>query len=103
MSGKHPRCVMYKIQIQKGDENFGAVLICAVRYCIGRQSYMPELVMDKIMPWIPMLSIQTLRCFERDIEEADNLGDEKIDAPRWRVFLCDVKAEIKRRKNEQND
>ena len=23
------------------DEDFGAILICAVRYCLGRQTYMP--------------------------------------------------------------
>jgi len=29
------------IQIKKGDDFFGAVLNCAVRYCLGRRSYMP--------------------------------------------------------------
>ena len=79
------------------------MLNCAVRYCIGRKSYMPGLVVDKITPWLPMLSNKSLRGFERDIENADNLGDENIDAPRWRAFLGKVKVEIERRTNEQND
>ena len=92
-----------QIIIEENDDLFGAVLNCAVRYCIGRQSYMPGLVVGEITPWLPMLSGKTLWCFERDIEEADSLGDESIDAPIWRAFLCDVKAEIERRKNGQND
>ena len=92
-----------QIIIEDDDDFFGAVLNCAVRYCIGRQSYMPGLVIDKITTWLPILSNKTLWCFERDIEEEDNLGDANIDAPMWRAFLCDVKAEIERRKNEQND
>lgn len=92
-----------QIIIEQNDDFFGAVLNCAVRYCIGRQSYMPGLVVDKITPWLPMLSNKTLWCFERDIEEADSLGDEDIDAPRWRAFLGKVKSEIERRKYEQND
>lgn len=39
---------MIKISDQNND--FGAVLICAVRYCIGRQTYMPGLVIDFIRP-----------------------------------------------------
>lgn len=92
-----------QIIIEAEDDFFGAVLNCAVRYCIGRQSYMPGLVIDKITPWLTLLSDKTLWCFERDIQGADSLGDPDIDAPRWRAFLGNVKMEIKRRKNEQND
>ena len=92
-----------QITIESNDDFFGAVLNCAVRYCIGRKSYMPGLVIDKITPWLPMLSDKTLWCFERDIKEADSLGDEDIDAPRWRAFIGKVKVEIERRKNGQAD
>ena len=92
-----------RIIIEAEDDFFGAVLNCAVRYCIGRQSYMPGLVIDKITPWLPLLSEKTLWCFERDIKEADILGDQDVDAPRWRKFQSDVQKEIERRKNEQND
>lgn len=92
-----------QIIIEADDDFFGAVLNCAVRYCIGRQSYMPGLVIDKITPWLPLLSEKTLWCFERDIKEADSLGDPDVDAPRWRKFQSDVQKEIERRKNEQND
>lgn len=38
------------------DDDFGAVLNCAVRYCIGRRTYMPKLVIDYIMPLLSFLS-----------------------------------------------
>ena len=56
---------MIKIPDQNND--FGAVLICAVRYCIGRQTYMPGLVMDFIRPLLPKLDSKTLTVMERDI------------------------------------
>lgn len=92
-----------QIIIEADDDFFGAVLNCAVRYCIGRQTYMPGLVIDMITPWLPLLSRKTLWCFEKDIQSADSLGDPDVDAPRWRKFQNDVQKEIERRKNEQND
>lgn len=87
---------MIKIPDQNND--FGAVLICAVRYCIGRQTYMPALVIDFIRPLLPKLDSKTLTVMERDIIEADSLGDEQIEpGPRWLHFLDDIREEKQRR------
>lgn len=44
-------CTIYDLQddepkglIDPANDNFGAVCNCAVRYCLGRRSYMPNLV-----------------------------------------------------------
>ena len=79
------------------DEHLNAVLICAVRYCIGRQSYMPGLVQEWIMRHEDLLTQQTMEIMIRDIDEADRihhydkfdidgLGDTKIDRPGWEKF-----------------
>ena len=81
---------------QAFTDEFGAVLNCAVRYCIGRRTYMPKLVMDVIRPLIPALTDKTLWCFERDIEGANNYGAD-YDEEAWMRFLSEVKAEIARR------
>ena len=86
---------MIKISDQNND--FGAVLICAVRYCIGRQTYMPGLVIDFIRPLLSKLDSKTLTVMERDIIEADSLGDEQIDRPIWLHFLNDIREEKQRR------
>lgn len=80
-----------KIDLQ--DDNFGAVLNCAVRYCIGRRTYMPGLVQDFIRPLLPYLSDKTLWCFAQDIERESNLGDPLIDEPGWKRFLEEVQSE----------
>lgn len=79
-------------------EDFESILVCAVRYACGRQTYMPSLVIDYITPLLPRLGTSTLAVFERDIAGANGYGDEKIDKPCWMRFLSDVRAELERRK-----
>lgn len=56
------------------NDDFGAVCNCAVRYCLGRWSYMPSLVCGYITPLLPKLTDKTLNCFERDIAERKRTG-----------------------------
>lgn len=89
-------------KIDLGDDFFGTVLNCAVRYCIGRMTYMPSLVTDFIRPLLPYLSDKTLWCFERDIEGATGYGMD-MDKEMWMRFLAEVKAEIERREGKKNE
>ena len=75
------------------DDFFGAVLNCAVRYCLGRMSYMPGLVIGYITPMLPRLTKKTLLCFEKDIESCENYGME-MDKQKWMEFLAKVKEVI---------
>lgn len=92
-----------KNKVSVDDDNFQAILMCAVRYSLGRQTYMPHLVMDYIAPLVPLLSDRTLAVIERDIGEADKMGvgygNERIDKPRWLQFRQLILSEIKKRKN----
>ena len=63
------------MKIEREDDFGGAVLNCAVRYALGRMSYMPGLVMDVIRPMLKNCSDKTLWCFDRDISEwLENMG-----------------------------
>ena len=90
--------------IDVSDDNFGAVLNCAIRYCLGRRTYMPKLVMDYVRPLLPDLSDKALWCMEKDIlqHKADgySYGDPSIDVPAWHEFLFQVQREIRRRKEQ---
>lgn len=90
--------------IDVNDDNFGAVLNCAIRYCLGRRTYMPKLVMDYVRPLLPDLSDKALWCMEKDIlqHKADgySYGDPSIDVPAWQEFLSQVQREIRRRKEQ---
>ena len=97
------------MQITRDDDFGGAVLNCAVRYALGRASYMPSLVMGEIRPMLPDCSDKTLWCFDRDIGEwlADcgyTSGSHFGGAPyriEWSRFREDVVKEIERRKREE--
>lgn len=82
------------------DEDFCTILICAIRYSIGRQTYMPSLVTDFTGPLLPHLDDKTLSVIEKDIRNAESYGNETIDKPIWVRFLSDVEEEICRRKEE---
>lgn len=82
------------------DEDFGTILICAVRYCLGRQTYMPSFVTEFIKPLLPQLDKDTLNVMTKDIRSAETYGDERIDKPMWMRFLDDIEHEISRRKEE---
>lgn len=68
---------------------FGAVLNCAVRYCLGRMTYMPGLVTDWIMQHCHgLLTAKTLFVMKRDIDEArarNGLGMD-CDVVTWLKF-----------------
>lgn len=86
--------------IDLADDKFGAVLNCAVRYALGRRSYMPHLVVDFIKPLLPHLSSKTIWCFKRDLESCTDYGDKEIDEPIWWEFQRAVLAEDERRKED---
>lgn len=74
------------MMIQTPDNHFELVLISAVRYCIGRRTYMPEAVTS----WIKghcagELSRQTVEVMILDIDTAASLGDN-YDAKIWMKF-----------------
>ena len=88
--------------IDPSDEDLGLVLNCAVRYSLGRRTYVPGSVCDFITPLIPKLSDRTLWCLKQDVSSAYSYGDEKIDKPIWMKFLTDVTNEIDMRKISGN-
>jgi hypothetical protein len=79
------------------DDTFETILVCAVRYALGRRTYMPHLVMGYITPLLPELSMRTLSVMEKDVMFEGDLGDEQIDKPSWMQFLKDIQKELKKR------
>lgn len=90
------------MQITRDDDRGGAVLNCAVRYALGRSSYMPGLVMGVIRPMLKDCSAKTIAVFVQDVSEwlertqpetgfFDNYYDE------WQQFTEACNAELDRR------
>ena len=89
------------------DKNFETILLCAVRYAIGRRTYIPSLVIDYITPLLPYLSEDVLKLIANEITKYEAyegaLGDEKIDRPYWLNFKRKILAEMERRGNEDTE
>lgn len=84
-------------QISLNDDDFGLILNAAIRYSIGRRTYMPHSVIEFITPLLPYLNNRTLACIEQDIVDAGfeppRYGDEVVDEPAWMRFLDVVREE----------
>ena len=82
------------------DKNFESILVCAVRYAIGRKTYMPSMVIDYITPLLPYLSYWILGLMAAEIIDHNyegGLGDEMIDRPYWIDFLQRIRLEMEGR------
>lgn len=89
-----------KLMVDPSVDRFGAVCNCAVRYCLGRRSYMPSLVCGYLTPLLSELDDNTLACFKRDIDERKNDGfsfGDACDYETWEQFYKAVYKEIERR------
>ncbi len=92
-----------KGMVDPTSDYFGSVCNCAVRYCLGRRSYMPSIVCRYIEPLLPELTDRTLDCFERDIAERKKAGfgfGDSCDYETWDAFYKAVCNEIERRKGD---
>ena len=81
--------------------NLGLILLCALRYCLGRYTYAPIVVQGIILDNMSLIGDMDLYEIIGDIEEArdrNNLGDENIDKPNWLAFLEALKSEREGRK-----
>lgn len=85
-----------KADLVRDDYDLQTILICAVRYSLGRATYMPGLVTDWIMGHCGgKLNRKTLSVMARDIEEAkriDCLGMD-CDVKTWMRFYEWLKGE----------
>lgn len=83
------------------NKDFAALTICAIRYCFGRKTYMPELIRGIVRNNIDKIDTQTLKVMEKDCEFQKDMnlyGDELIDKPDWIAWHEYLQAEIQKRR-----
>lgn len=102
MYGKPTKGSIMKINIDQ--EDFGTLCICAIRYCQGRQTYMPDLVREIIKPHLSELSNKTIDVMVEDCDfqrRYDLYGDKNIDMPGWLEWEQILLNEQKKRKGQE--
>lgn len=88
------------IKISEGQ--FGKLAICALRYCHGRRTYMPNLIQQIVRPHLSKLSDNDIDVMIEDCryQRKMNLYGDNCDKVDWLKWEADVIAESKRRKEE---
>ncbi len=82
------------------DDDFGTLAVCALRYCQGRETYMPGLVRRIVKAHLSEVCDKDLRVMIQDCDYQATMGlwgDESIDKPGWVQWKEDLLAEQKRR------
>ena len=87
--------------IKLEQDDFGALAVCAIRYCQGRMTYMPDLIRGVIRPHLTELSDKDLQVMINDCDSQvayGTWGDVNVDKPGWEKWHQELLAEQKRRK-----
>ena len=75
------------------DNDFGCIVNSALRYAIGRHTYMPGVVRDFIRKYMNVLDSRTLVVAIRDIDEELRLGDLD-EANEWSLLRSELQARL---------
>ncbi len=88
------------------QEDFGLLCVCAIRYCQGRETYMPDLVRSIVKPFLPLLADKELGIMIDDCgfqREFHLYGNDLIDQPGWIKWEADLRAEQEKRNKAHSD
>lgn len=71
-----------------------SLIVCAVRYALGRRSYMPSVVIDEIVPLLPEMSDGDLQVIRNDISdylthENENCIEYKLWSGLYSRIICE--------------
>ena len=86
----------------RNPDDLGTLCICALRYAMGRQTYMPSLVREIIRPLFPKLSDKDITVMLDDCEyqkKYNIYGDDTIDKPGWILWKQELILEQDRRRS----
>ncbi len=87
------------------SDNLELILNCAMRYAMGRGTYIVGTFCDYVKSIMMDLSLITLERMEQDLDNFAKYGNswgDECDREKWMQFKTDLDETIKKRK-EQND
>ena len=97
--------------VESDGRDYATLCVCAVRYCLGRRTYMPELVCNIIRKNWDKISDTDLGIILRDIRDYSGINDpldnssrvygDSCDYSTWVKMAADLKSEISRRAKEK--
>ena len=85
---------------EKISEDFASIMICAIRYALGRRTYMPSVVCQFVKQRISGMSNKDLYVIIRDIKECCDYGDD-CDYKDWMSLLQAAENEYNNREESK--
>ena len=86
-------------------QDFELMMISALRYAIGRYTYMPSVTIEYIRYLIPQLSAKTLFAMKRDIDEEieryQRMKRELYMDKEWQKLAEEMRIEYEKKKAVQ--
>lgn len=76
------------------DDDFGCIINSALRYAIGRHTYMPSVVVNFIRRYMDILDTKTLTVIIEDIEKEFNHFGGPDDPHMWRTLQTECKVTL---------
>ena len=91
----------YGMTIDIGQNDFGTLCICALRYCHGRRTYMPSLVQSIVKAHFEDLPNWDLEVIADDehFQETFNLWGDTCDKTDWEKFYQALREHLAERSN----
>lgn len=84
-------------------DDMGLLCICAIRYCQGRETYMPDKVRGIVRPLLDKLTDRDLRVMLEDCDFQARMklyGNDRIDKPGWIKWREELENERNRRASD---
>ncbi len=76
------------------DDDFDKIIVCAVRYAVGRDTTMPALVSGFVRRWMDLLEDDTLSVIARDIDNDLSKGEGTPDKELWVKLRDDIQEHL---------
>lgn len=94
------------VELTIDQDDIGTLCICALRYCMGRRTYMPDLVRCIVRSLLGKLSDKDVSVMLDDCayqKRCDLFGDPDIDKPGWVAWETELRDEKERRKESASE
>ena len=90
------------------SDDFGILAVCAIRYCQGRQTYMPSLVQGIVRSHISEVTDKDLQVMINDCDSQASWGNYGSDFDKagwleWRRMLLEEQQKRKNAKDKSED
>ncbi len=76
------------------DDDFGCIINSALRYSIGRHTYMPSVVADFVRKYMNVLDTKTIGIMIDDIDREFQYRDKIDYADLWRSLQSDLRKRL---------